>query len=357
MLVSASVIARDVSERKQAEQALRDREERLRAILNTVADAIITIDQAGVIQSVNPATEQMFGYAASEMVGQNVTMLMPSPYREEHGGYLSRYLRTGEKHIIGVTRETKGQRKDGTVFPVDLAVSEIEHLKFFIGIHHDLTRRRQLERDVVEIASLEQRRIGQDLHDSVAQELTALNLLAGDLTEALQTDPPSCAGLAEQIVQGLQRSQKELRAVLRGLLPVSVDSEGLMAALTDLAERIGQQGKVTCRFDCPQPVSIPDNLAATQLYLIAQEAVHNAVKHAQARTIRISLSKAADSLVLSVADDGIGMPSQPNEHHGLGLRIMRNRAAILGATLTIEAAQPTGLVITAVMMRKDNEAK
>ena len=220
--------------------------------------------------------------------------------------------KTGVKKIIGIGREVMAQRKDGSTFPVDLAVSEVDHLKLFTGILRDITRRKELEREVVEIASLEQRRIGQDLHDSVGQELTALNILAGDLAETLRTDPSSGSKLVEQMVQGLQRSQQELRAVMRGLLPVAVDTEGLMAALSDLADRIQQEGKATCKFDCPEPVSVADNLTATHLYLIAQEAVHNAVKHAQPRNIRISL-ESNDLLLLSVQDDGIGMPAQPTE--------------------------------------------
>ena len=192
---------------------------------------------------------------------------------------------------------------------------------------------------MVEIASLEQRRIGQDLHDSVGQELTALNMLAGDLAETLRTDPANASKLVERMVQGLQRSQQELRAVLRGLLPVAVDAEGLMAALADLADRTQQEGKVACTFDCPEPVSVADNLIATHLYLIAQEAVHNAVKHARPQNIRITL-ESDHVLVLRVQDDGIGMPAQPTENHGgLGLRIMRNRAAIIGATLDHRAGR------------------
>jgi two-component system CheB/CheR fusion protein len=345
----------DITERRRTEQALRDREERLRAILDTAMDAIITIDRRGIIQSVNAATERIFGYAATEMIGQNVSLLMASPYREAHGGYLARYRETGQKHIIGISREVEARRKDGSVFSTELAVSEIEHLGLFTGIHRDLTERKQLERDVVQAASLEQRRIGQDLHDSVAQELTALNLLARDLAETLRTGPARTAQLVEQMTQGLQRSQRELRAVLRGLLPVAVDTAGLMAALSDLADRTRQERKVSCMFDCPEPVSVADNLAATQLYLIAQEAVHNAVKHAQAQHVRITLGQADASLVLRVQDDGIGMPAPPAEMQGLGLRIMRNRAAILGARLTIEPAEPTGTVVTCALVRRTNE--
>jgi two-component system CheB/CheR fusion protein len=360
-VVSASTIARDIGERKRAEQTLRDREDRLRAILDTAADAILTVDQGGIIQSVNPAAQRMFGYTAAEMIGQNVEMLMPSPYRDEHDGYLARYLRTREKRIIGIGREVEARRKDSSVFPVDLAVSEIEHLKLFTGIIRDNTRRKELEREVVEIASLEQRRIGQDLHDSVGQELTALNLLAKDLAEALRTDAAKASPLLERMIEGLQRGQLELRAVLRGLLPVPVDSEGLMASLTDLANHTQKEGKAMCVFDCPKPVSVADNLTATHLYLIAQEAVHNAVKHAQAQRIRITL-QADEGLVLRVQDDGIGIPTPlpspfPREEGkgGWGIRIMRNRAAIIGAKFTIESAEPTGTVVTCVLARKNNE--
>jgi PAS domain S-box-containing protein len=344
----------DVTERKRAEQALRDSEERLRAILGTVADAVITIDRRGIIQAVNPATERMFGYTAAELIGRGVGLLMPSPQRELHDGYLATYLQTGERHVIGTTREVEACRKDGSVFPAELAVSEIEHLKLFTGVHRDLTRRRQLERDVVEAASREQRRIGQDLHDTVGQELTALNLLAADLAEALRTNPANGADLLARITRGLRRSQDALRTVLRGLLPVAVEREGLMAALADLADRTRQEAKVNCTFDCPVPVEVADNVVATHFYLIAQEAVHNAVKHGRPRNVLISL-ESDGRLVLRVRCDGTGMSPQAAESHGLGLRIMRNRAAIIGAALTIEPAEPTGTLVTCALTRFKND--
>jgi two-component system CheB/CheR fusion protein len=346
--------AADWMERTQAETALHDREDRLQAILNTAADAIITIDHHGIIQSVNAATEQMFGYTTAEMIGQSVNMLMPSPYREAHDEYIARYVETGEKHIIGISREVEAQRKDGGVFPADLAVTEIKHLKLFTGIHRDLTERKRLEREVVEVASQQQQHIGQNLHDTVAQELTALSILTRDLAGTLRTNPAKAAPLVERIDQGLQRSQQELRTVLRGLLPVAIDSEGLMAALTDLADRTQREGKVTCTFDCPEPVSVADNLISTHLYLIAQEAVHNALKHAQPRNIGISL-ESNQQLVLRVQDDGLGMPAQPPANKGLGLRIMRNRAEIIGATLTVGPAEPAGTVVTCALTRRTHE--
>jgi signal transduction histidine kinase len=138
---------------------------------------------------------------------------------------------------------------------------------------------------------------------------------------------------------------------LRGLLPVAVDAEGLMAALADLAQRTQQESNVACTFDCPTPVVVKDNLTATHLYLVAQEAVHNSVRHARPRTIRIALKTADHGLALSVADDGIGMSTEGKGKEGLGLRIMRNRAALLGATLTIGPATPTGTVVTCAVAR------
>jgi two-component system CheB/CheR fusion protein len=348
------VLEQQVAERTQS---LHEREERLQAILSAAVDAIITIDQGGLIQSVNPAVERMFGYTPAELLGQNVKMLMPWPYGDEHDSYLARYLRTGEKRMIGIGREVEARCKDGSVFPIELAVSEISHLKLFTGIIHDLTRRKELEREVVEIASLEQRRIGHDLHDSVSQELTALNMLAKDLAETLRNDAAKAAlPLVSQMIQALQRIQQELRGILRGLLPVPVDGEGLMAALAELANHTQREGKAACVFDCPKPVFVADNLTATHLYLIAREAIHNAVKHAQAQEIRIAL-QADGGLVLRVQDNGVGMRARPAKNQGLGLRIMRNRAAIISAKLTIEPAEPTGTVVTCMLARKNNESQ
>jgi len=127
--------------------ALREGEARLRAVVETAADGILTIDAHGIVQTVNPAAEKIFGYQAGEIVGHNVSMLMPAPYHDEHDAYLARYLRTGEKRIIGLGREVVGQRKDGTVFPMDLSVGEMTLAKgrFFAGIVRDITERKRLE--------------------------------------------------------------------------------------------------------------------------------------------------------------------------------------------------------------------
>lgn len=126
-------------------RVLYEQVERNRAILDAAVDAIVTIDENGVIVSSNPATERIFGYCENELLGRNVKMLMPTPYREEHDDYLARYRKTGEAHVIGIGREVKGRRKDGSIFPVDLAVGRVDHLGFYIGIMRDISARKQIE--------------------------------------------------------------------------------------------------------------------------------------------------------------------------------------------------------------------
>ncbi|AWK88523.1 PAS domain-containing sensor histidine kinase [Azospirillum thermophilum] len=146
-------IIRDISGRKRAEAELREREARLTSILETVPDAIVVIDERGLIQSFSPAAERLFGYAAAEVVGCNVKMLMPSPHREQHDGYLEHYLTTGERRIIGIGRIVTGQRKDGTSFPMELAVGEVNlgGRRMFTGFVRDLTERQATEKRMQEL--------------------------------------------------------------------------------------------------------------------------------------------------------------------------------------------------------------
>ncbi len=160
-LVGASSIARDITAAKEARRSLVESEQLHRtlvnAILDAAVDAIITIDAHGTIESANPATLAMFGYELDELLGQNVKLIMPQPYRQEHDGYLERFIETGEKHIIGRGREVVGLRRDGTTFPVDLAVNEVryDHRVLFAGILRDITERKRLEDEFLQAQKME----------------------------------------------------------------------------------------------------------------------------------------------------------------------------------------------------------
>jgi two-component system sensor kinase FixL len=357
--VAIAKIDRDITDRKRARAqleeevahrtaALSEQQRRLRAIQDSASDAIVTIDGQGTIESVNPATEQIFGYTATELIGRNVKLLMPFPTRDEHDGYLARYLQTGEKRIIGQGREVLACRQDGKTFPAELAVSEVEPGKLFTGVIRDITRRKNLEREVVEIAQLEQQRVGQDLHDDCGQQLTALALLADSLVESLGETVPADARLARKIGEGLKGVLRQVRNISRGLVQAEVEPAGLAAALGELTSRLGETSGVRCTLHAGEGVRLNNVLQATHLYHIAQEACSNALKHSQAANVDVRLHNEEGTIFLEIRDDGRGFvePSKTEGgQEGLGLRIMRNRAGIIGAELAIEAAPPHGTLV------------
>ena len=148
--VANELLAKEIIERRSAEARLNASEKRLRAVVNTAIDAIVVIDECGIVQSVNPAVERIFGYQSDEIVGKSVNLLIPDPERRTHDGHIGVYLRTGISKIIGIGREVQAQRKSGQIFPVDLALTEwrIEDKRYFTGIMRDITNRKQAEEHV-----------------------------------------------------------------------------------------------------------------------------------------------------------------------------------------------------------------
>jgi two-component system CheB/CheR fusion protein len=334
----------DWIERMQAEHRVYESNRQIEAILNTASDAIITFDQPGVIQSVNLAAERMFGYAASEMIGKNISVLIPSTRSEEHDDFQERYQHTKVKHFIGTGWEVEGQRKDGSLFTLDVSVSENGHLNRFTGILRDITYRKDLERDIVAIASLEQRRIGQDLHDDCGQQLTAIGLLSDVLTNSIQNKEPDAVEIAQKLGHEMRNVIQKIRVISRGLLQAEITPQDLPVALNDLAFRLSETSGVNCIFATDNNILVQDKFRATQLFHIAQEACNNAIRHAQAKNVQIHLRVINKAIALRIRDDGIGIPEGCLK--GLGMRIMQNRASLIGATLTIKAAQPHGTLVT-----------
>ncbi len=203
-------ITRDITDRITAEQGLRESEERMRAILNTAVDAIITIDCRGIVLSVNTATTRMFGYEADEIVGQNVSMLMPSPYSEEHDDYLARYLETREARIIGIGRDVDGRRKDGSTFPISLAVSEVDHMRVFTGIIRDISEQVQAQQQLMLSERLAT--IGQTMAGIAHESRNSLQKIQAS-AEMLEMDlHDSDEAMAE--VRRIQESADNLRGLL-----------------------------------------------------------------------------------------------------------------------------------------------
>ena len=199
----------------------------------------------------------------------------------------------------------------------------------------------RLEREVLEISEGERRRIGHDLHDSLGQRLTAASMTTNAFISVLKADAPALAERGEHLGRQLREAIAEVRSLSHGLAPVTLVDDGLIVALTSLAENTSRGGTVRCVFDCPGPVRIADAEIADHLYRIAQEAVNNALKHAAPSEIRIALECRDHALVLEVDDDGEGLGETMPPVDGIGLRVMRYRARLIDGDLGI-GSPPAG---------------
>src|SRR5579875_407843 len=217
-------IVEDLRARQQAADDLRDSAARLKSILDAVPDAMIVINERGIIESFSPSAEAMFGFTATEAIGRNVSILMPSPYREQHDVYLERYLRTGERRIIGIGRVVTGQRKDGTTFPMELSVGEalIGSTRLFTGFVKDLTERErserrieQLQAELMHVARLgELGQMGAALAHELNQPLAAIvNYLqaARRLLQSASAAPPRVVEAMEKAAAQADRAGQVIR--------------------------------------------------------------------------------------------------------------------------------------------------
>jgi len=307
------------------------------AVLETAVDAIVVINEQGLIQAFNRAAEQMFGYGRHEVVAKNIHILMPEPYSAEHDQYIQSYLATGRARIIGIGREAVGRRKDGTIFPIDLAVSEVIDGKrrTFTGIVRDLTERRQLEAEILDVSEREQQRIGHELHDGLCQELAGIGFAVRALQQ--KAGAGECIDPAElnSVTALLQDAVRHARGLSRGLYPVDAEPNGLEVALTQLAADASDLFKIRCIFESPGSAELPQSDVATHLYRIAQEAIREAVRHGKANRVVITLVSNRRKLTLSVSDNGVALSADERYRHGMVLRMVQHRARVIGAQLHV----------------------
>ena len=342
-------VLHDVTPRREAEERAARSQQEFEAVVNTAVDAIITIDEDGEIQSFNQAATRMFGYDADEAVGQNVRILMPEPHASRHDAYIKRYLDTGEARIIGRGREVLARRRDGTTFPADLAVSEINHSRRFTGVLRDLTSRRDLERRLVDSQYATRRTLARELHDGMGGTMAGIGMLAATLSAQLRKTGSPLAERADELIGAIDQANQQLRGVTEGLLPVADVPEGLMDSLQRLVDQCETAHGLESRFECEVPIQLDDPTIASQLYRIAQEAVTNVVRHAQAQHLTVTLGEEHGLLRLEVSDDGVGFQEIPDGHRGLGLVSMQQRCAQLGGQWSVAPGQDGGTRVTCVI--------
>jgi PAS domain S-box-containing protein len=324
---------------------------RLAAVVQDSEDAIFTETFDGEITSWNRGAERLFGYSESEALGRKSADIITSERAAEEKQAIEHVV-DGERADEG-TFETIRACKDGKLVHVLQTISPVNDERGKqIGVSiiaRNVTERKNLEREVLESAAREQQRIGRELHDSLGQELTGLSYLAKSLAQKLAAAGSPQTETAQMIASGTQRALREVRSAVQGLVPVEVDASGFMVALEKLAAQTTAHCGIDCRIECPDPIQVDDNVLATHLFRIVQEAINNAVKHARARQIVVRPESQNGTLSVTVEDDGVGIAEDARHNGGMGLRIMQYRAGVIDAALDVHSTEKGGTAVVCVV--------
>jgi signal transduction histidine kinase len=214
------------------------------------------------------------------------------------------------------------------------------------ALQREVAERQRLDQEIAQVADRERRRLGQDLHDRLGQHLTGTALAAQVLKEKLAAKSAPEVTEAEKLVHYVEEGIDLTRNLARGFFSPELEADGLSVALDGLAENISERFAINCIFHGREPIPVRDAVIATQLYRIAQEAATNAAKHAAAKQIDIQITMDDSELTLAIEDDGIGFPDELPDAKGLGLRLMRHGAALIGATVSVQRNGRSGTVAT-----------
>ena len=337
-------LTREIEVRRQVEEDLRESEARYRSVMEAAPDPIVTYDMQGGVTYLNAAFTRVFGWTLEECMGRRMDYFVPEGSWEETARMIQAVL-AGE--MLSGT-QTRRYNKAGEIVHVSISGATYRdrsgRLAGSVIILRDITDARRLEKQVMDIAERERQKIGQDLHDDLCPHLIGIEGLGAVLRTHLEEERSGHSVMADKIVTLIGQAVAKARALARGLCPVHMVAHGLETALQNLADRTASLTGLTCRFINPAGVSLKDHSVATHLFYIAQEAVHNAVKHAGARSITIELLKKKARLALRISDDGAGLPEQLPKA-GIGLQIMQYRARIIGAGFDISSDHGHGTMV------------
>lgn len=354
---------RDVTERRRAELAMRAREFRIEGVIASLAEGIVSIDETLRIVLVNPAAEHMFGRSLKEMFGQPLSTLIPERFRAQHDEHIRRFAATGQTNrAMGKYGLIYGLRAGGEEFPIEATISQsgASGNKLLTVILRDITERRRMERALRDDADLlrrlsrrlfeaeemQRRRLARELHDRIGQNVTALSLnlnmvrseLPEDCRQKVKTRLDDCETL-------LFSTGKLVRDVMADLRPPGLDELGLVAALTEHARQVAGRGGISVTVNGTEVSPRLPPATEITLFRIAQEALINVAKHAQATAATLTLESRPAALVLIIADNGRGFDTTLRSAQplpSLGMVSMRERAESIGARLSFESAPGHG---------------
>jgi signal transduction histidine kinase len=336
----------------QSEAALRRQTSILQSILNSMGDGVIVADASGKILLFNPAAERL--------LRAGLGTVAPGDSFEQYQTYLSDTLTAFPTNEHPLLRAMRGEIIDGAEILLRQSdaseglwltatgrplINEQGQVQGGVVVYTDLSARKQMERQVAEISDREQRRIGQDLHDTLCQQLVSIAFAAEFLRDKLERYKLPEAAQAENIAEMINDGITQARHLARGLYPVRLEMEGLASGLEELAETTQRRNNVSCQFSCEEQIFIHDTVAGNNLYRIAQEAINNALKHGHGKNISIGLGAVDEEVILTVKDDGVGFPHGMDASAGMGLHIMNYRAKMIGASLDIRRGAGGGTIV------------
>ncbi len=335
----------DITDQKRAQEALEASEERFRRLFMESRDAVIVTVPDGEILSVNAAATELFGYSEEEFLDMEAEELYEYPL-ERRLRIVPTLLDSYSSRLL----EAKMRRKDGSTFLASASVTvhrdEDGSPELMQSIVRDITRQRRLKEQLLEIQETERQRIGQELHDGVASQLIGAKLIGENLTRALEAGEEVQPSELEELTEIVRESAQQTRLISQGINPISLGEDGLLGALDRLADRTDEHCDLTCSFEVDGHLPDLHEQNSAHLYRFAQEAVNNALKHAEAARIEIRLTGDNGMFELSVSDNGKGLPRDAFEQEeGLGMHTMRYRADIVGGRFEVSSEPDEGTIV------------
>jgi PAS domain S-box-containing protein len=337
-------IGHDITERKHIEKQL----QLLAAAVLNSNDAITILDLEGSIISWNLGAERIYGYGEAEAMKMNINRIIPDHKQNEMMSLTERLLKGKNIEFFETQRLTKNNR----ILDISLTATLLKDEKgkpFAITTtERDITERRFLEKEILDITEKERELIGQEMHDGMGQVLTGIAVKCKGLALKLKGKSSEEMKDALTISKLANKAIAQTRDLAKMLYPVDIETGGLVSALEMLASNAEKTMEVTCRFRCGKSVSVKNLVEAKQIYRITQEAITNAIKHGKAKNINIKLRFTKSGIVLSVKNDGLDFPKLSTRTKGLGLKIMKYRTDLIGGSLDIRKGDKGGTVVTCI---------
>jgi PAS domain S-box-containing protein len=342
-------VARRALEQLGKERRLAEAEEQVHLVRSVVEQGFSAVLIASAekpdpkVIYINPAFAQATGYQADQIIGQPLSRLRALDHISQR---LNSGLPSGARVVEEISTYQTAAGKRWGEWRIGPVYDKAGRQTHWLIIFRDMTEHKRLEREILEISDQERRRIGQDLHDGLCQHLAGIELMSQVLEQKLAGKSKADAARAGEIAGHVREAIAQTRSLARGLSPVTLESEGLASALHELAANAEKMFGIQCHVERVDAVSNLQPAIATHLYRIAQEAVSNAIKHGKARRVDIALESTSERLLLNIVDNGQGFPPASHSQGGMGLRIMKYRAGMVGGLLSIDARAEGGVSVT-----------